>query len=174
VWRWLMLDDLVGSTWCRPLLAAALLLVAAPALALPMNGLPAGTSVSNTDTIAVCQKATGCGTTDPLGRVTLGSVTMGVGATGISGAITLGSTHQNRRMAVTGGGYVISLPTSTQSPPVLPANSTIELIAAQGAGPVDVCPAGSTSIFTANSGAPLVPGLCPSGQSGWCCGTNSA
>ena len=78
----------------------------------------------------------------------------------------MGGAHQNNRMMVTGAGYVISLPTSTQTPPLLPANSTIELITAQGAGPVDVCPSGSTSVFTANSGAPLIPGLCPSGQSG--------
>jgi hypothetical protein len=91
-----MLLDLEGSTWCRPIwpfwekracwrelvaairkaaeafsLAAALAaLLAQPAAATPLNGLPTATAVSPTDTLPICQKATGCGTTDPLHAVT--------------------------------------------------------------------------------------------------------
>jgi hypothetical protein len=39
---------------------------AAAAFATPMNGLSAAGAVSGTDTLPICRKATGCGTSDPL------------------------------------------------------------------------------------------------------------
>jgi hypothetical protein len=59
--------------------AAAIWLVFAliPVHATSINGLPAAGAVSPTDTIAVCQVATGCGTANPLSRATIGSVMAG-------------------------------------------------------------------------------------------------
>jgi polysaccharide biosynthesis protein PslG len=56
------------------LAALAALSLAAPARATTMENLPAAGAVSSTDTIAVCQAAGGCGTTDPLKRATMSGV----------------------------------------------------------------------------------------------------
>jgi len=56
------------------LLSVVCLLSSVVCRATTMSGLPAGGPVSGTDTIAVCQKAIGCGTTDPLKRLPMSAV----------------------------------------------------------------------------------------------------
>jgi hypothetical protein len=56
------------------LLALCLTSLGVAAWATAMNGLPSGGAVSGTDTIAVCQTATGCSSTTPLKRVPMSSV----------------------------------------------------------------------------------------------------
>jgi hypothetical protein len=142
----------------------AVLVAASAANATPMSGLPAAGAISATDTLSLCQKATGCGTTDPLHQATAGAFLGGTVTSPITGATTLGNGANDVIIPVTGSGYTITLPQTTST--LLAPGSVVRLVPAQGAGPVDVCPGSSSSVFDASSGAPLVPNICPSGQSG--------
>ena len=136
-------------------------LLNASALATTMSGLASSNAVSATDTIAVCQVAAGCGTSNPLHQVPMSAVLGTVGST-ITGAVTLGNSANNVVTPVSGTGYAITLPQSTGS--VLPAGSKVTLVAAPGAS-VDVCST-SGSAFDTHSGALISSGICAGGTSG--------
>jgi hypothetical protein len=55
-------------------LIAALALCDGAAQAAPLGGMGTAGAISPTDTIPICQKATGCGTTDPLRSATIGNL----------------------------------------------------------------------------------------------------
>ncbi len=136
-------------------------LSAASARATSMNGLASSNSVSATDTIAVCQVAAGCGTSNPLHQVPISAV-LGTVASTITGATTLGNNANNVVTPVSGTGYAVTLPQSTSS--TLPAGSKVILVAAPGAS-VHVCVANG-STFDAHSGAAISSGICTGGTSG--------
>jgi hypothetical protein len=151
---------MILKRWTKTALGAlCCALSVASARATSMSGLPSSNSVNATDTIAVCQVATGCGTTNPLHQVPMSAV-LGTVAGTITGAQTLGNSANNVVTPVSGTGYAVTLPQSMSS--TLPAGSKVILAAAPGAA-VDVCVA-SGSAFDANSGAPLVSGICSVGS----------
>jgi hypothetical protein len=81
----------IGTFFATFVAAGTLLSLAPPGEAMPLNGLPAASGVNPTDTIAICQKAAGCGTTDPLHHAQMGAVLGGAAAAAITGVITLGN-----------------------------------------------------------------------------------
>ncbi len=140
----------MDSRWLAPF---AFLL----ALASPLAPTADAATMSATNTIAVCQNAAGCGTTN----LQMGSVLGGGFGPAISGATTLSNSYLNMQTAVGGSNYTITLPQSTDS--VLPAESILTLVATNGAGPVYICVARG-SVFDTASAAPLTSGICASGQ----------
>jgi hypothetical protein len=147
------------ANWTFAALCWALL--ASLARATPINGLPPSSGINATDTIPVCQLASGCGASNPLNAMRLSSV-LGTVANSITEATTLGNGSNNQITPVSGSGYAITLPQSTSS--TLPTGSKVILAAAAGAN-VDICVA-SGSAFDTGSAAPLTPALCSGGTTG--------
>jgi hypothetical protein len=117
-----------------------------------MNGLPAASRINATGTIPICQKAAGCGTTDPLHQAQMGAVPGGTVAAAITGTITLGNSANDLQTPVSGSGYTITFPRSPSS--VLPPGAIVTLVATQGAGPIDVCAASGSTNFTTTGSLP--------------------